>query len=226
LTPNKQQYFNSKGANVLERISLFSDLSKQDIAELEAAGIEQSVPKNTMVISEGDDTDRLYILLKGKAHALRSDETGRQFIVNRFGPYDYFGEMSFFDRNARCATVVTKEKCTLIVLPRQAFFELAVKHPEIYLNVIRALLNKLRRATQQIEELAFLDVYGRLARFFVENQDIDGVIEERLTQQELADMVGSSRETVNRIFNELVAGGYIAKGQGRITVLKKLPYRF
>jgi CRP/FNR family cyclic AMP-dependent transcriptional regulator len=178
------------------------------------------------VINEGDETDSLYIVLKGRANALRSDESGRQFIVNRFGPFDYFGEMSIFDSNARCATVITREKCTLMVLPRKAFLEFAARHPGIYKNLIKALLEKLRKATQQIEQLAFLDVYGRLARFLIENQNADGVIEEKLTQQELADMVGSSRETVNRIFNELVGGGFIEKEKGRIIVKKKLPYSF
>lgn len=211
---------------MLEKVSLFSDLDDHEIAELETLGQERSVARNSIVINEGDETDSLYIVLKGRANALRSDESGRQFIVNRFGPYDYFGEMSFFDRNSRCATVITREKCTLMVLPRKAFFEFAARHPEIYKNLIKALLEKLRRATQQIEELAFLDVYGRLARFLIENLNAQGVIEEKLTQQELADMVGSSRETVNRIFNELVGGGFIEKEKGRIVVKKKLPYSF
>jgi CRP/FNR family cyclic AMP-dependent transcriptional regulator len=211
---------------MLERVSLFSNLNERAIAELEALGQERSVAKNSIVINEGDDTDCLYVVVKGKAHALRSDESGRQFIVNRFGLFDYFGEMSFFDRNTRCATVVTREKCTLMILPRKTFFDFAARHPEIYGNLIRALLEKLRKATQQIEELAFVDVYGRLARFLIENQNPDGVIEEKLTQQELADMVGSSRETVNRIFNELVVGGFITKEKGQINIKKKLPYSF
>lgn len=211
---------------MIENVTLFSSLQTQEICELETLGQERSVAKNSIVINEGDETDSLYIVLKGKAHALRSDESGRQFIVNRFGPFDYFGEMSIFDRNARCATVITREKCTLMVLPRKAFLEFAARHPQIYKNLIKALLEKLRKATQQIEELAFLDVYGRLARFLIENQNADGVIEEKLTQQELADMVGSSRETVNRIFNELVGGGFIEKEKGRIVVKKKLPYSF
>jgi CRP/FNR family transcriptional regulator, cyclic AMP receptor protein len=211
---------------MLERVSLFANLDDREIRDLEAIGQERTMAKNSIVINEGDETDSLYIVLKGKAHALRSDESGRQFIVNRFGPYDCFGEMSFFDRNTRCATVITREKCTLMVLPRKAFFEFAARHPQIYQNLIKALLKKLRKATRQIEELAFLDVYGRLARFLIENQNADGIIEEKLTQQELADMVGSSRETVNRIFNELVGGGFIEKEKGRIVVKKKLPYSF
>jgi CRP/FNR family transcriptional regulator, cyclic AMP receptor protein len=211
---------------MLEQVPLFSNLNPREIADLEAIGQERLVAKHSVVINEGDETNCLYIVLKGKAHALRSDESGRQFIVNRFGPYDYFGEMSFFDRDTRCATVITKEKCTLITLPRKAFLEFAAKHPEIYWNVIKALLEKLRKATQQIESLAFMDVYGRLTRFFIENQNSEGMIEDKLTQQELADMVGSSRETICRILNELVSGGYITKEKGRIKIQKPFPYKF
>ncbi len=211
---------------MIEKVALFSDLNLDEIAKLETIGQERTVPKNTMVISEGDDSDSLYIVLKGKAHAMRSDESGRQLIINSFGPFEYFGEMSFFDRNVRCATVITKVKSTLFVLPRKGFSDFAAQHPQIYENVIMALLEKLRKATQQIEELAFLDVYGRLTRVLIENQNSDGFIEEKMTQQELADRVGSSRETVNRIFNELVTGGFLTKERGRIQLLKKLPYRF
>ena len=211
---------------MLERVSLFSNLHPHEIAELEAICLERSVPKNTLVINEGDETDCLYVVLKGKAQALCSDESGRQFVVNRFDPQDYFGEMSLLDRNARCATVITKQKCTLMVLPRKAFLGFADTHPEIYRNVIDTLLEKLRKATQQIGELAFLDVYGRLARFLIENQTADGFIEEKLTHQELADMVGASRETVCRIYNELAGGGYITKVNGRMKIQKKLPYNF
>jgi CRP/FNR family transcriptional regulator, cyclic AMP receptor protein len=211
---------------MLEQISLFANLPPEEIIRLESLCQKRSVPKNTLVISEGDETDCLFVVLTGKAHALRSDETGRQFIVNRFAALDYFGEMSLFDRNARCATVISKQKCTFIILPRKVFLDFAAQYPEIYQNIIKSLLEKLRKATEQISELAFLDVYGRLSRFLVENQNADGVVEEKLTQQELADIVGSSRETVNRIYNELVAGGFITKADGRLRILKKLPYSF
>lgn len=211
---------------MLEKVSLFSNLNQKDIADLESICLERTVPKNTLLINEGDETDCLYVLLNGKAHALRSDETGRQFVVNRFGPMDYFGEMSLFDRNERCATVITKSRCTLMVLPRKAFFDFAATHPGIYRNMIKSLLEKLRKATLQIEELAFLDVYGRLVRFLIESQDGGGVIREKLTQQDLADIVGSTRETVNRIYNELAAGGYLTREKGRLKILKNLPYSF
>lgn len=211
---------------MLEHVSLFSSLSQGQIGELETIAQKRTIPKNSIVINEGDDSDCLYIVLTGRAFAMRNDESGRQLIINRFGQYDYFGEMSFFDGEIRCATVMTKERCTLMTIQRSDFQGFAARHPQIYWNVINALLAKLRTATQQIEELAFLDVYGRLSRFLVESQDENGVIKEKLTQQELADMVGASRETVCRIFNDLADGGYITRQKKNITILKPLPYKF
>jgi CRP/FNR family transcriptional regulator, cyclic AMP receptor protein len=211
---------------MLENVSLFLCLTIQERAELEAISQKRSVAKNTILISDGDKTDSIYIIETGKAHAIRSDESGRQVIINRFGPLDYFGEMSFFDGKSRCATVITKTRCELLVIPRNAFSRLVTNHPEILTNIINALLDKLRKATQKIEELAFLDVYGRLANFLSENKNDEGLIEEPMTQQEIADIVGSSRETVCRILSELADGGYISRKKNQITLLKGLPYKF
>jgi CRP/FNR family cyclic AMP-dependent transcriptional regulator len=211
---------------MLKRVSLFSSLEESQVAELEAICKTRSIPRNSIVISEGDETDSLYIVKSGKAYAVRIDENGRQFVINRFGPLDYFGEMSFFDGDVRCATVVTRQPCELMVIPRSAFLQFASKYPEILWNVTKALLAKLRTATEQIDSLAFKDVYSRLARFLTEHQGPDAVLTEKFTQQEIADSVGASRETVNRIFNELISGGYINKQAGRIVIRKKLPYSF
>ena len=211
---------------MLESVSLFSSLDDSQLAELETICNTRSIPRNSIVINEGDETDSLYIVKKGKAYAVKIDKTGRQFVINRFGRFDYFGEMSFFDGDVRCATVVTREPCELMILPRRAFLQFAAKHHKILWNVTKALLAKLRTATEQIDALAFMDVYSRLARFLTEHKGPDNFITEKFTQQELADSVGASRETVNRIYNELTTGGYIAKEGGRIIIRKKLPYNF
>lgn len=211
---------------MIEQVAIFSDLSPEAIKELESIARRRTFARGAVVINEGDASDSLYVLISGKAVALRSDASGRQLVVNRFGPWDYFGEMSFFDQRARCATVMTKERCEVMMIARSDFLGFVQHHGEILWNVINALLAKIRKATEQIESLAFLDVYGRLARFLVENQDDNGVVMEKFTQQELADLVGSSRETVSRILNELVSGGYIRKEQGRIVIQSKLPYKF
>jgi CRP/FNR family cyclic AMP-dependent transcriptional regulator len=211
---------------MLEQVALFSGLSTEAIAQLEAIARRRSFARNSVVINEGDASDSLYVLVSGRAVALRGDDSGRQLVVNRFGPFDCFGEMSFFDRGARCATVMTKERSEVMIIARSDFLAFVTRHGDILWKVINGLLAKLRKATEQIEALAFLDVYGRLARILIENQDGQGVIREKFTQQELADMVGSSRETVSRIFNELVDGGFIRKEKEHIVLLKKLPYKF
>ncbi len=208
---------------MLEFVSLFSGLEPRQIADLEAICQRRSIGKNTIVINEGDASDCLYILQSGRAHALRIDDSGRQFVVNRFGPNDYFGEMSFFDGDLRCATVMTRTPCRLWVLPRRAFLQLASRHPGILWNVNKSLLDKLRIATEQIDALVFKDVYSRLARFLTEHKDEEQMLTEKFTQQELADIVGSSRETINRIITELIADGHIIKKQNRL-LIKDLPY--
>jgi CRP/FNR family cyclic AMP-dependent transcriptional regulator len=211
---------------MLEKVDLFSHLTPEAIAELEALARRRVFAKNSVVINEGDESDSLYVLLSGRAVALRGDDAGRQLVVNRFGPFDYFGEMSFFDRGVRCATVMTKERCEVMIVARGDFMAFVAQHGDILWKVIHALLVKLRKATEQIEALAFLDVYGRLVRVLVEHQDAQGAVQEKFTQQELADMIGSSRETVSRIFNDLEHGGFLKRDKGRVTILKKLPYRF
>jgi CRP/FNR family cyclic AMP-dependent transcriptional regulator len=210
---------------MLESSPIFCNLNANEIAKLEAISHKRKVPKNSVVINEGDEGGCLYILASGRAVALRSDESGHQLVVNRFGPWDCFGEMSIFNGNSRCATVMTKEACTLITIQRKDFLSFAAEHPVVCWNVINALLAKLRRATRQIEDLAFTDAYGRLANFLVENQDPSGRVKESLTHQELADIIGSTRETICRISNELIAGGYISRHKDEIVILQDLPYR-
>lgn len=210
---------------MLERVELFINLKKKEITALESFSEPLDVAQNTVVINEGERTDSLFVIIKGRAYAYCTDNAGRQLVVNRFGPFDYFGEMSFFDGKKRSASVATKEDCSLLVIPRQQFMEFTATHPQIYWNVSKALVEKLRKATQQIEELAFVDVYSRLTRFLTENQDENGVLSEKFTQQELADIVGATRETICRIFNDLASAGYLVKQGNRLVIVKPLPYK-
>ncbi len=211
---------------MLERVPMFNNIDLHACKELEAIGLRRLYRKNTVVITEGDDTNSLYILLSGSANAIQSDQSGRQLVINRFQPYDAFGEMSFLDGSPRSASVVTNTPCEVMIIPRKRFQALVAERPEIAWDIILYLLSRLRQATRQINDLAFLDVYGRLAHFLEQNQNKDGVVSEKLTQQEIADIIGSSRETVSRIFSELKAGQFIATRKGSIIIKKKLPYNF
>jgi CRP/FNR family transcriptional regulator, cyclic AMP receptor protein len=211
---------------MLEQVSLFAKLPLAQLTELESLAVKATIPKNTVVFSEGDRGDTLYIILRGRANAIRNDNSGRQLVINRFGPCDYFGEMGFLDGAPRCATVVTKTRCDVLAIPHSHFVPFSEEHPAILWDLITALLDKLRKTTQQLQALAFSDVYSRLTLFLNENRGKNGMLDERFTQQELADIVGASRETVCRIVNELNESGYLDKKGSRIVIRKKIPYKF
>ena len=211
---------------MLERVAMFSNIGRRSCEALEAIGQRRQYRKNTVIISEGDETDSLYILLSGSANAVRSDNSGRQLVISRFKPYDCFGEMSFLDGDPRSATIVTNTPCEVMVIPRNRFLALVSDLPEMTWSIILYLLKKLRQATQQIDNMAFLDVYGRLAHFLINNQDEHGMVAEKLTHQEIADVIGASRETVSRLLSELKEGKFISRQKGRIVIQKNLPYKF
>jgi CRP/FNR family cyclic AMP-dependent transcriptional regulator len=205
---------------------MFANIGQQSCEDLEAIGQRRQYRKNSVIINEGDETDNLYVLLSGRANAVRYDHSGRQLVVNRFQPYDCFGEMSFLDGNPRSAAIIASVHCEVMVIPRRRFFALVSDQPEIAWGIISFLLTKLRQATQQVTDLAFLDVYGRLAQFLTENQNENGIIPEKLTHQEIADIIGSSRETVTRIISQLTEGDFVARESGKFVLRNKLPYKF
>lgn len=212
--------------SILKQIPLFSGLTDNEIRKIESVSCEKSFLKDTVIINEGDETNSLYIILKGRANALSMDQSGRQIILNVFRPGDYFGEMSFIDAEPRSAAVITKEKSKFVVIKREAFQKIITENPELMLNMMKGLVWKIRVATKQIEDLAFKDVYGRIARLLTELKNKEGVVTEKLTNTEIAFRVGASREMVSRIISELKNGGYIHKNRGLIQIKRSLPYQF
>lgn len=211
---------------MLEKISIFAGLGEREIAALEAIAVRKEISKNTIVIHEGEKSDSLYILISGKADAVSNNADGKQIVLNVFESLDYFGEMSFFDKESRCATVITRKKSQFLVIPRTEFMEIMFAQPDIALNLIKVLLQKVRKATEQIKELAFMHVYERVARYLAETANHSKVIEKCPTQQEIGNMVGASRETVSRILKDLQRHGYIRKEGHRILLLQRFPYIF
>jgi len=212
--------------SLLRQIPLFSGLTDREIRQIESVSCEKSFLKDTVIISEGDETNSLYIILEGRANALSIDPNGRQIILNVFQPGDYFGEMSFIDAKPRSAAVITKEKSRLVIIKREAFLQIVSENPELMLNMMKGLVGKIRMATRQIEDLAFKDVYGRIARLLSELKNENNVITEKLTNTEIAFRVGASREMVSRIVSELKNGGYIEKNKGVLKLKRSLPYQF
>jgi CRP/FNR family cyclic AMP-dependent transcriptional regulator len=214
---------------MLRKIPLFSTLDDNGMNYLKDVAIKRSFPKNTILFSRGDESDALYLLYKGTVKAVINDETGKEIVLSTVGPGEYFGEISFLDGEARSATVVTREPVQVLIIYKNDFKKILFSNPDIVFRLLKELLKKLRRSTEQIESLALMDVYKRIANLLLqlaEPQDAKWVIEEKLTHQEISNRVGSSREMVSRIMKQLQTGGYISTDRKKIIIRKKLPVSF
>jgi len=226
---DKQSLSREARIRQLSRLPLFSDLPEEALSELSGLIKELNYKRNTVVISQGDDTRSLYIVLHGRLKVLASDAEGNQTIFSFLGMGDFFGELSLLDDAPRSASVVTVEDAGLLHLSHQYFNDFIHKHPEICPLIFKALTSRIREMDKTICDLTSLDVYGRLAQVLYKesSEALDGRIRtERLTHQDLAEMVGSSREMISRILKELRTGGYISVDGKRITIERKLPTRW
>jgi CRP/FNR family cyclic AMP-dependent transcriptional regulator len=208
---------------------LFHGLSAEDISMINDQMIKRVFPRNTTVLYEDEETDALYIIRKGKVKITKRSANGKEAIIAVLSPGDYFGEMALIDEGHRSSNVVTKEKCEISFIRRRDIYPLRMRNPQFTMNLMRGLSRRLREASSKIACLAMEDVYGRIAQLLCESAvEKDGVpvIEEKLSRQEIADRVGSSREMASRIFNDLLRGGYISEENGTIRINRKLPCRW
>ena len=200
-------------------------LNSDELKTLSAQGVVKAYPKNAIIVSEGDETDSFYVILNGRVKVYVSDEEGREVVLRSQGPGDYFGEM-VLDGGPRSASVVTLEPSRFAVVGKQRFRDFLYEHPAFSIHLVEKLIQRTRALTENVKSLALMDVYGRVARLLLElaiKENGRLVVPERLTQQDIANRVGSSREMISRIFKDLVAGGYISIDSKRITVLKNPP---
>ncbi len=209
----------------LKSIPLFGGVQEDDLRELAERTVTRSFPKHVTIINEGDLTDSLYMVTSGKVKIYLSDDSGKELILDIRGAGDYFGEM-VLDEKARSASVMTLEPSTFAVLSRADFKAFLLKHPGVALQVIENLIGVARGLNQNVRSLAMLDVYGRVARVLLNlavEQEGKLVIPEKLTQQDIANRVGASREMINRILRDLTTGGYVSVNSGHITINKTPP---
>ena len=214
---------------MLREIPLFSRLDDKALGNLEKAAIKRAYPKNTILISKGDKSDQLFVVLKGKLKVAITDASGKEIIMSFLGAGDYFGEMAMIDGESRSATIMTTQASEVLTISRDDFHRTLLSSPDLMFELLKVLARKVRIATDKLESLAFEDVYGRLVKLLIQlARPHDGVwiVEESLTHQEIANMIGSSREMVTRILKALTSGGYISVDRKRITIKKKLPASF
>jgi CRP/FNR family cyclic AMP-dependent transcriptional regulator len=192
---------------------------------LAARGNSRAFRAQTILLNEGDAGGSLYIVLNGKLRVFASSAEGRDVVLSEHGPGEYLGELSL-DGSKRSASVKTIEASTCCVVQAAQLPEFLAEHPEFALHLTQKLTRMVRRLTEQVKSLALQDVYGRMVRLLTELSDQVGaerVVREKLTQQDIADRVGSSREMVNRVMKDLTTGGYVTLRDGRHVILRKLP---
>lgn len=199
------------------------------VRELAQRGQVRSFARNTVFINEGDRGDSLFVILSGRVKVYVADADGREMVLDIHGPGDYVGEMSL-DGRPRAASVIAMEPTVCSVLTRDALRAAIAANPEVAMNLIGTLIDRARVATENVRNLALMDVYGRVARLLlslaIEQPDGRLVVPEKLTQQDIADRVGASRDMVSRIFKDLTTGGYVTVADRQITINRKPPARW
>ena len=200
-------------------------LPEKHLTALAEHGAVKAYPKNTIIVSEGDRSDSLYVILSGKVKVYLADEEGKEVVLNTQGPGEYFGEI-ILDEGPRSASVMTLEPSKFSIVSRDQFNRFLAQNPEVSLELTRSLIHRVRALTKRVGDLALLDVYGRVARLLLElaTEQEGKMVVERLTQQEMASRVGCSREMISRILTDLRSGGYI-QVQGQHMIIAKKPPR-
>lgn len=195
------------------------------LREIAAQGGAKRYAANTVIISEGDASDSLFIILSGRVKVYLSNDDGKEVTIGTHGPGEHVGELAL-DGGLRSASVITLEPTTCSVVTGANLREFVVAHPDFALHLIHLLIRRLRHVTESVKSLALQDVYGRVVGLLNELSEPDGdvrIVRDRMTQREIAERVGSSREMVSRIFKDLSTGGYLEVDKGRITIRRKLP---
>ncbi len=205
---------------------LFSELSNLDIGTISDHGQVHSYPRNSILIQKGGESDCLYIITEGRVKVYISDEYGTEIILRYQGPGEYFGELALIDEEPRSASVVTVEPSRLIYVPRLRFEECLRKNPEVAVKLIRSMSQRIRDLTEDLSDCALKTVYQRVCTKLIKmtvERDGKQVIPQRMTHQEIAGLVGASREMVSRLMKKLQNGGYIEIEKKQIYIVKNLP---
>jgi CRP/FNR family transcriptional regulator, cyclic AMP receptor protein len=203
-------------------------LDDQLLRAIAARGGVRTFAANTVLVTEDDRSDAVFIILSGRVKAYGSADDGREVVYGTQGAGEYFGEMTL-DGGPRSASVMTLEPTTCAVVSGADVREFIAQNPDFALHLIKKLIRLGRASTEHVKSLALDDVYGRVTKLLKSlAREEDGVlaVPDKLTQQDIAERVGSSREMVSRVFKPLTEGGYVEVRAGRIVLLKKLPARF
>lgn len=217
--------------NLLKGVSIFSQMSDSGLARLAELVVSKDYPKDSLVFGAEEPGDAMFIIASGRVKVVLYGESGKEITLSFFHQGDFFGEMSLLDDMPRSANVVTTDPSTLLVLSREAFKRHLEETPSTAMAVLAELSRRLRKADEIIGNLALLDVYGRVAHMLMDLAEREGeqvedgiLIHKRPTQQDIASMVSTSRETVSRALNEFQKRGLLEM-DGKSVILRPQFYR-
>jgi len=211
---------------LIRNVPLFSLLPDTQLVLLTQVLLRKPYPKNSTVVVAGDPADALYVVISGRLKVIMSDKEGREVILAILSQGDFFGEMGLIDQAPRSATVVTIEPCELLTITQADFTKCLQKNFALTMNVILGLVKRLREADRKIGSLALMDVCGRVARLLMEMAEtIDGQkVVTKLPKQQIAKMVGATREMVTRVMKEMETGGHIEVRARQILLRESLAH--
>ncbi|MDQ5897782.1 MAG: family transcriptional regulator, cyclic receptor protein [Pseudomonadota bacterium] len=198
--------------DLIRRVPLFSMLTVEQAQTIADGVVKRRYRRGEIIVEQGRKSDALFILLSGRARVITSDARGREVILAVLEAGDYLGEMSLIDNEPHSATVRAEVQTDVLVLGRNEFAVCLPDNSSLSYAILRGLVARLRNADRQIESLALLDVYGRVARALLDMaEDDEGrrVIRSKVSRQDLAKVVGASREMVSRVMKDLEERGLI-----------------
>lgn len=219
---------NEQDLETLCGTALFTGLTITEIEELVAFASVRRYKARTVIMEKGDSANAVYIILDGHVRIFAQGDEDKEVTLNELGAGQYFGELALITDEPRCASAVTTCDTRLLMVPKPQFKEFLATTPDAALRMIHCLAGKVRELTRDVERLALQDVYGRVVSILSERAvESEGRrVTGPLTQQELANLVGASREMISRIFKDLKKGDYIALDGKRIVLKRELPARW
>lgn len=199
--------------DLLRRVPIFSALSAHQLTQLADAVTKKRVKRGELIVEQGKKSHALFIILSGRARVVMTDRRAREVILAVLGPGDYIGEISLIDGKSHSANVQAEVQTDLLVLGHVEFNRCLAENHAAANSVIKGLASRLRKADEKISALALMDVYGRVAQVLVSfSRPIDArrmEVQEKITRQDIAKMVGASREMVSRVMRDFEERGFI-----------------
>jgi len=209
--------------DLIRRVPLFSMLTNDQARAVADGVVKRRYRRGELVVEQGKKSNALFILLNGRARVLTADARGREVILAVLEAGDYVGEMSLIDNQPHSATVRCEVQCDMLILGRAEFARCLPENSSLSYAIMRGLVTRLRSADRQIESLALLDVYGRVARTLLDMSElVDGeqMVRGKVSRQDMAKIVGASREMVSRVMKDLEERGVIETLESGAVLLK------